>query len=192
MMHACGLVRYSAQAAQIGENGVGRVSPAKGGVLQALVVRFQDGNSWPVEVPRYYGYWTPGYFRRSEGCFKGPLPRHLPEAASRIPTQGSKGNGDSGRLVPRAHAGEQALQRDTPLKTESFARKGHASDPSDPCLSLSQAARDAIGSALLHLSEGAERRRRRERVRTTVKADAKRSRGMPRCVLVTRRGHLVS
>ena len=30
--------------------------------------------------------------------------------ASRIPTQGSKGNGDSGRLVPRTRAGEQALQ----------------------------------------------------------------------------------
>jgi hypothetical protein len=93
------------------------------------------------------------------------------------------------------HARAQASRRCSVTHAEQREfrhRKGQASDPSDPCLGLSQAARDAIGSALLHLSEGAERRRRRERVRTTVKADAKRSRGMPRCVLVTRRGHLVS
>ena len=70
------------------------------------------------------GYSATPLFQRFEGCFKGPLPRHLPEVASRIPTQGSKGNGDSGRLVPRTRAGEQALQRDTPLKRQTFARKG--------------------------------------------------------------------
>ena len=69
----------------------------------------------------YLGYSATPLFQRFEGCFKGPLPRHLPEVASRIPTQGSKGNGDSGRLVPRSRAGEQALQRDTPRNTESFA-----------------------------------------------------------------------
>ena len=76
------------------------------------------------------GYWTPGYFRRSDIRIEGPLPRHLPEVASRIPRQGSKGNGDSGRLVPRTREGEQALQRDTPLNTESFARKGRSCSPS--------------------------------------------------------------
>ena len=36
-------------------------------------------------------------------------PRHLPEVAWRIPRQGSKGNGDSGRLVQRTRAGEHTF-----------------------------------------------------------------------------------
>ena len=76
------------------------------------------------------GYWTTPSFRRSDSRIEGPLPRHLPEVASRNPRQCSKGNGDSGRLVPRTRAGEQALQRDTPLNTESFARKGRSCSPS--------------------------------------------------------------
>ena len=61
-------------------------------------------------VRRTYGYWTTPSFRRSDSRIEGPLPRHLPEVASRNPRQCSKGNGDSGRLVPRTRAGEQALQ----------------------------------------------------------------------------------
>ena len=71
-----------------------------------------------------FGYWTTPSFRRSDSRIEGSLPRHLPKVASRNPRQCSKGNGDSGRLVPRTRAGEQALQRDTPLKRKSFARKG--------------------------------------------------------------------
>ena len=83
-----------------------------------------------LEEEDVFGYWTTPSFRRSDSRIEGPLPRHLPEVASRNPRQCSKGNGDSGRLVPRTRAGEQALQRDTPLNTESFARKGRSCSPS--------------------------------------------------------------
>ena len=91
---------------------------------------FAVGPTRLLSAKTSHGYWTPGYFRRSDIRIEGPLPRHLPEVASRIPRQGSKGNGDSGRLVPRTGAGEQALQNDTPLNTESFARKGRSCSPS--------------------------------------------------------------
>ena len=95
-----------------------------------LYHRVGSGRDRPRMVSQAGGYWTTPSFRRSDSRIEGPLPRHLPEVASRNPRQCSKGNGDSGRLVPRTRAGEQALQRDTPLNTESFARKGRSCSPS--------------------------------------------------------------